>query len=363
MDEIVPASVAPRATWLVRRNRKGYEMAEKFARKLTHVSPVWYQLKSAPGGVQLNGGEAVDLPWIKSVRQNGSPRVPTHALFCMLTDVDERQAAIQKVTAECRRRGFDGVVLEAWSAWAATRTLESPRLRDKALAFVRHLGAALHATPVSSPVPGEQQRHMQLIFVVPPPSSHDHPAVVTAADLAMLERHVDGFSLMTYDYSSPSAPGPNAPLPWVHACLRLLLPAVDPVYRAPNPYGAGDEAARVGDGRLKDAISAGQKEDKEDEEREEREQQEKAKEREEEEEEEEGQREERERKEEEEREERYSHGRELKSYAGVEAGVGGGGAEGGRAGVAAKVLVGLNFYGYDYTLPTGAPPRPPPRQP
>lgn len=34
---------------------------------------------------------------------------------------------------------------------------------------------------------------------------------------------MDGFSLMTYDFSSPRNPGPNAPLKWISSTLKTLL--------------------------------------------------------------------------------------------------------------------------------------------
>lgn len=38
---------------------------------------------------------------------------------------------------------------------------------------------------------------------------------------------MDGFSLMTYDFSGPQNPGPNAPLKWIRASLEMLLVGVD----------------------------------------------------------------------------------------------------------------------------------------
>ena len=35
---------------------------------------------------------------------------------------------------------------------------------------------------------------------------------------------VDYFSLMTYDYSNPQRPGPNAPLKWMETCVENLDP-------------------------------------------------------------------------------------------------------------------------------------------
>ena len=65
---------------------------------------------------------------------------------------------------------------------------------------------------------------LQLIYVIGPPRSemleeHDFGP----ADLRSLSDYVDGFSLMTYDFSGPQNPGPNAPLKWIHSTLQILL--------------------------------------------------------------------------------------------------------------------------------------------
>lgn len=44
-------------------------------------------------------------------------------------------------------------------------------------------------------------------------------------DLLQLADSVDGFSLMTYDFSAPQNPGPSAPLNWVQHSLTTLLSA------------------------------------------------------------------------------------------------------------------------------------------
>lgn len=37
--------------------------------RLTHVSPVWYQLRSSSGVLTLTGGHDVDAGWVAAVRQ------------------------------------------------------------------------------------------------------------------------------------------------------------------------------------------------------------------------------------------------------------------------------------------------------
>ncbi|KAK4538901.1 hypothetical protein RGQ29_032218, partial [Quercus rubra] len=86
--------------------------------------------------------------------------------------------------------------------------------------FIKQLGHALHS--LSSARNDKQQ--LQLVFVIGPPHSdtlqkHDFGP----EDLQSLSNAVDGFSLMTYDFSSPQNPGPNAPLKWIHSTLQLIL--------------------------------------------------------------------------------------------------------------------------------------------
>lgn len=68
--------------------------------------------------------------------------------------------------------------------------------------------------------------NLQLVYVIGPPRTdklqeHDFEPV----DLQAPSDAVDGFSLMTYDYSSPYNPGPNAPLKWIRSTLHLLAAA------------------------------------------------------------------------------------------------------------------------------------------
>ncbi|MCO5590999.1 hypothetical protein L7F22_044975 [Adiantum nelumboides] len=204
-------------------NSKGYEMAKVFRHKFTHVSPVWYQLK-CEDKITLHGRHDVDQKWIDSVRIEGRPMILPRVTMdgLQMDDVlgqqEETNLAIDIITSECKTMHFDGIVFEAWNGWAYSGILDNPILRQKALHFVRDLGSALHKIKLPRP-----NRNMRLIFVIPPPSADKDAKHFTSTDMGMLHRFVDGFSLMTYDYSSSYHPGPNAPLSWIQACLQSLL--------------------------------------------------------------------------------------------------------------------------------------------
>ncbi|XP_030965169.1 chitinase domain-containing protein 1 isoform X2 [Quercus lobata] len=176
-------------------------------------------------GLILEGRHNADVGWISELRRSGDawvlPRVVLEAFPVeLLTRKKQRDKAIKLIVTECKDMGYDGIVLEAWSRWAAYGILHDPEMRNLALQFIKQLGHALHS--LSSARNDKQQ--LQLVFVIGPPHSdklqkHDFGP----EDLQSLSNAVDGFSLMTYDFSSPQNPGPNAPLKWIRSTLQLIL--------------------------------------------------------------------------------------------------------------------------------------------
>ncbi|KAM7274952.1 hypothetical protein ACFE04_016818 [Oxalis oulophora] len=204
-------------------NSMGYEMAKKFNSKFTHLSPVWYDLKSQGNGLVLEGRHNADVGWIKELRLRGHaqllPRVVLEAFPKeILKKKKLKNKAIDLMVTECKEMEYDGIVLESWSRWAAYGILLDPDLRNLGLQFIKQLGEALHS------VNSARDKPLQLIYVIGPPYSEKLQAFdFGPKDLQSLSGAVDGFSLMTYDYSNPHNPGPNAPLKWISFCLQMLL--------------------------------------------------------------------------------------------------------------------------------------------
>ncbi|KAG6749607.1 hypothetical protein POTOM_046665 [Populus tomentosa] len=206
-------------------NSKGYEMAKRFTNKFTILSPVWYDLKSQGTGLVLEGRHNADMGWISELRRNGNalvlPRVVLEAFPKELLKKKKlRDKAIDLIISECKEMEYDGIVLESWSRWAAYGVLHDPEMRNKALQFIKQLGHAMHS--VISSRNGKQ--YLQLVYVIGPPYSEKlQPHDFGPEDLQSLSDDVDGFSFMTYDFSSPHNPGPNAPLKWIRFTLQILL--------------------------------------------------------------------------------------------------------------------------------------------
>jgi chitinase domain-containing protein 1 len=91
----------------------------------------------------------------------------------------------------------------------------------QALQFIKQLGAVLHSINSKS-----SSHHLELIFVIPAPRMQElNNQDFGPDDLLQLAVSVDGFSLMTYDFSGPQNPGPSAPLKWLQHSLTTLLSA------------------------------------------------------------------------------------------------------------------------------------------
>eukprot|EP00268_Persea_americana_P027279 TRINITY_DN26700_c0_g1_i1.p1 TRINITY_DN26700_c0_g1~~TRINITY_DN26700_c0_g1_i1.p1 ORF type:complete len:482 (+),score=54.71 TRINITY_DN26700_c0_g1_i1:127-1446(+) len=229
-------------------NSKGYEIAKRFTSKFTHLSPVWYELKSEGFQLVLEGRHNADIGWISELRTNGNvlvlPRVVLEAFPTQLLRKKQQwQKAIDLIVTECKDMGYDGVVLESWSRWAAYRVLDDKDMRGMALDFVKRLAKSLHSVHLER---NNSNRHLQLVYVIPAPRSEELKNYDFGPDdFQSLSEDVDGFSLMTYDFSGPHSPGPNAPLNWIRSSLQMLLgdtangsPShVDKIFLGINFYG------------------------------------------------------------------------------------------------------------------------------
>ncbi|KAK1373992.1 GH18 domain-containing protein [Heracleum sosnowskyi] len=177
-------------------NSKGYELAKKFSSKLTHISPVWYDLKSHGANLVLEGRHNADKGWISELRKKGDAQIlPRVVLEAVPTDLlknkKQRDKAINLIITECSEMEYDGIVLESWSRWAAYGVLHDPDTRKMALKFIQELGQAMHSVGLEM----ESKKNLQLVYVIGPPRSEN--------------------------------PGPNAPLKWIHSVMQLLLRSTD----------------------------------------------------------------------------------------------------------------------------------------
>nr|XP_023027139.1 chitinase domain-containing protein 1 [Leptinotarsa decemlineata] len=196
-------------------NNHGYDIAKIFGNKFSHISPVWLQIvRKGTAKYEIRGTHDVDEKWITAIRNAGRERklkVVPRIIFDQWTSQDyvelfsttkELRALSKTFIQTAKKYGFDGYVIEVWSQIASLVQF------DSLVSLVRELADALSA------------ESLQTILVIPPKRGKEE--LFTEKHFDALYDHVTAFSLMTYDFSNPRMPGPNAPLPWVSDCITTL---------------------------------------------------------------------------------------------------------------------------------------------
>uniref|UniRef100_A0A3Q3VZE0 Chitinase domain-containing protein 1 n=1 Tax=Mola mola TaxID=94237 RepID=A0A3Q3VZE0_MOLML len=199
-------------------NSHGYDVAKMFGSKLTSVSPVWLQLRRrGPETFDVTGLHDHDPGWVKAVRKsNKKVRMVPRLLFdgwsyqdymSVLASEDEIEELSTELVDVAKTEGFDGFTLEVWSQLGGNK-------RKELVHLVKHICETL------------KEKKLDCILVIPPAvTSTGQPGMFGREEFEQLAPVVDGFSLMTYDYSSGSKPGPSSPLPWVRDCVLQLAPS------------------------------------------------------------------------------------------------------------------------------------------
>lgn len=198
-------------------NSHGYDVAKVFASKLTSVSPVWLQLRRrGPESFDVTGLHDHDPGWVKSVRKsNRKIKIVPRLLFdgwsyqdymSVLDSEDEIEELGSELVDVAKTEGFDGFTLELWSQLGGNK-------RKELVHLVKHICETLKA------------KRFDCVLVIPPSvTSSGQPGMFGREEFEQLAPVVDGFSLMTYDYSNAGRPGPSSPLPWVRDCVLQLSP-------------------------------------------------------------------------------------------------------------------------------------------
>ncbi|KAI3425373.1 hypothetical protein D9Q98_009137 [Chlorella vulgaris] len=212
-----PLRPAPVLAFVTPWNSRGYDLAKQHRCRLMYVVPVWYQLRSVGGVLQLNGAHDVDVGWMSAVRQpcvaaDGQKhvvRVLPRVLFEVHgQDVQEafsQPHAVAKLLAtEAERHGFDGWVFEGWSHFVSLGVTKHPGSRQLALNLLQSIFSGL--------VSHGRRLVLAVSPLVPAPG---RPLQLTAQDVQDFLPFVDALTVMTYDFSGFSKAGPNAPLDWV----------------------------------------------------------------------------------------------------------------------------------------------------
>ncbi|XP_060014127.1 chitinase domain-containing protein 1 isoform X1 [Lagenorhynchus albirostris] len=199
-------------------NRHGYDVAKIFGGKFTHVAPGWLQLKRRGREMfEVTGLDDADQGWMRAVRKQARglrvvPRLRfedwTYEDFQNVLDSeDEIEELSRTVVQVAKSQHFDGLVVEVWNQLLIQK-------HAGLIHLLTHVAEALH------------QARLLAFLVIPPAVAPgtNKLGMFTHKELEQLAPVMDGFSLMTYDYSTAQQAGPSAPLSWVRACVQVLDP-------------------------------------------------------------------------------------------------------------------------------------------
>ncbi|KAJ3375035.1 Chitinase domain-containing protein 1 [Allomyces arbusculus] len=192
-------------------NTDGYSRTLEYHAKLDYVSPAWHSIRHDEDKYHFLHSAERNQTWLdvlaripRDKRPQLVPRVvldglAMQELSALVYDQEGTRTAkfASMLIDACRELQFDGVVLDV----AAVLPHLNPVLEV--------VGKTLHAA------------NFKLFISLSPMGAGAEPGDVIAA----LADYVDGFSLMTYDYSTARRQiGPNAPLPWVEEHIERLCP-------------------------------------------------------------------------------------------------------------------------------------------
>ncbi|TGZ59978.1 hypothetical protein CRM22_008775 [Opisthorchis felineus] len=197
-------------------NKRGFELAETFAAKFTLISPVWFQVLGRKKAYSVTGLPEVNKDWMARLKAvNPSIKIVPRFDFRewqapdfadTLGDRSGAEQCLANILRILKHYEFDGAVIELWSFFVGAP-------EESLYNFIELIGQSL------------RDIKMVTVLVIPPPVYRGElPGRFTKKQFERLRNHVDYFSLMTYDYSPPSGPGPNSPISWVEKCILHFVP-------------------------------------------------------------------------------------------------------------------------------------------
>jgi chitinase domain-containing protein 1 len=195
----------PTLVYVTPWNSHGYDIAKTFTKKFDYISPVWLSVKRTGFEKYLiEGAHDIDIKWIEILKEKNPkvhivPRVifekwsvdDIHALFESETEKQQLASTFSNFLTK-HTDLFDGFVIELLMQF---RGASKPMLNH----IISDIAEHVHEIENNG-------KKKEIILAVPP-----YDELFDKNDFEMLYEHLDGFSVMTYDFPNRE-PGPVAPL-------------------------------------------------------------------------------------------------------------------------------------------------------
>ncbi|GMT32527.1 hypothetical protein PFISCL1PPCAC_23824, partial [Pristionchus fissidentatus] len=219
----------PTMAYITPWNNAGYDRAVRVATRLTHVAPVWLQLKPAADGgksCSITGMHDIDQGWMDRLRAANPklkivPRIiieefSPEQLKDFFTSESWSANCIRQTVDLVESGGMDGLVVEGWLPMlrAAQEGKFDP---SDAIETFAAWGKALH------------KKEKQIILPIAPPvdaSMKLMPVVWSDEYWTLLGDSIDYIQIMTHDFypaDRQTTVFPQAPVRWVEQNLRAVI--------------------------------------------------------------------------------------------------------------------------------------------
>uniref|UniRef100_A0A914ZVH4 Chitinase domain-containing protein 1 n=1 Tax=Parascaris univalens TaxID=6257 RepID=A0A914ZVH4_PARUN len=204
-------------------NSHGYNLAKWAAKKFTHISPVWFQLKPAISDGQrtcsIGGTHDIDQGWLRDVQSNNSAIVFVPRFIMegwmgntvndFLYDEMWQRRCVQAVVDLIERNEMQGAVMEMWLQLI---TVTRGQLKQEMMELVMSWADYFHA------------KDLEFILPLNPPlnEAYEYNGIMSPEEFAEVAKHVDYINVMLYDYHT-DRPAGVAPMEWIQRNMEFLL--------------------------------------------------------------------------------------------------------------------------------------------
>uniref|UniRef100_A0A8R1DFR2 Glyco_18 domain-containing protein n=1 Tax=Caenorhabditis japonica TaxID=281687 RepID=A0A8R1DFR2_CAEJA len=220
-------------------NHKGYKLAVETAHKLTHVSPVWFQVKFGYGKDKENecnieGIHEINREWISNLTEkNPKIKIVPRILFdgwsfedmqILLEDTNFARRCFNSISNFYSRNQFNGAVVEFYMQ--ALIALQSLQYKDLMIEIMQDLSKKFRKLKLS------------IVYTVPAPLDWNNKPnnLVTPTDYHKILAASDFVQIMTYDYHG-NEPSGVAPYGWFENCIFYLKDNTFKTLAGLNFYG------------------------------------------------------------------------------------------------------------------------------
>ena len=197
----------PSLVYITPWNNRGYDMMKIFTKKFDYVSPVWFSVRrSSFENYEIKGKQDIDVKWIELLKANHGdlrvvPRVvlekwPGADVRALLESEDEIEKLVSTMANFLVEHSslFDGYVLDLLLQFRSAP-------KSTIYHLLRHISERIRQIERN-----DTTKRKEIILVVSP-----NQDLFDENDFAALQDHIDGFSVMTFDFPTQE-PGPVSPI-------------------------------------------------------------------------------------------------------------------------------------------------------